>query len=88
MTIDKEVHHILEQHYEARLDDRILYQFYLIYKYGSSFVDNRVSLAIIAKAPNMDTLGRVRRRLQSAGLFQADKETKKMRKDRELEHSA
>jgi hypothetical protein len=83
MTLENKVYYILDKHPDARSDDRVLYQYYLIYDYGSQFIDNRLPLHIIADAHNMDSLGRVRRKFQSVGMFEADEKTKKIRRDKE-----
>ena len=85
--INDTVAKILELHLESREDDRILYQFYLVYEYGGQFKDNCIPLDIIAKAPNMDTLGRVRRFLQSKGNYPSTTRTKTTRRKREVEHA-
>lgn len=81
--IEPKVKYILSKHPEAREDDRILYQFYLIYTQQGRIKNNKIDIRLISIIPNMDTLGRARRKLQENGFFLPPDDIKQRRKERE-----
>lgn len=68
-NIKEKVLYILKRHPETRDDDRVLYQYYLIYTAGKEFKNKLIPINIITQAPNMDTLGRARRHIQNVDLL-------------------
>jgi len=82
-SIKRIVKSILKYHPQTREDDRALYQFYLIFLHKDEIVEtNLFNINVIMKAPNMDTLGRARRRIQNIeGLYLPTPRTAAKRKE-------
>ena len=79
------VEYILDNHYNSRYDDRILYQYALTYLYHKRFKNNCLSIELISEAPAMDTLGRIRRRFQESGKYLCpEADTKRERQQKKI----